>query len=351
MGFVENIPIVYINGDGYSAWFQHGNLLQKEIHETVDYLKEKIFKTKTVNGFLLYTYFVGKAKQLDKQIPQIYREEMSGIADSANVSYIDILFINTYDDLLNLSGCSSIAGTKNDINSLFFHARNLDYTIDFLANKNVVFHNQTSGVISVGFPWYIGTLSATNYSGLSLSSHTSSSHNNTIGVPTGILYRKIIDEAKTINDAENILKNTRKTIGNNLLVSSLRENKITIFEITADKTISINNQKYAVATNHFVSPELSLADDTGTNSHKRHSYLNDFYQNTPQLQITDLIKMMSFYDGGNKGWSSVANKWTIQSIIFIPESGRVYIAKGIQTPVTKDWYISYDYSKFLPSEL
>ncbi len=310
-------------------------------------LNDDILKTYTIKGFLKDTYLLQKAKQLDKFIPQIYREEMRGVADGAGVSYNDILLINTYDDLLYLLGCSSIAVTKNDKNQIFFHTRNLDYPIDILAGKSVIFHYLDKKFISVGFPGYIGALSATNYKGISISSHTSIVSHNEIGIPTGILYRKIIEEAQNIADVELILNSNKRTIGNNLLVSSLSENKVANFEITASDIVKISNKTHAIATNHFVSNKLSKINKPITNSTKRYNYLESFYKNLNDTNVDKIKQVMSFYDGNEKGWSSIANKGTVQSIIFLPSEKLIYIAKGIKTPVNKEGYVKYDYGKMI----
>lgn len=95
---LENIPVVYIKKHGYSGGLNHGKLLQQNIHEIVNILHEEILKTKTLSGFFVHTYLLQKAHKLDRHIPQIYREEMKGIADASGVSYNDILLLNTYDD-------------------------------------------------------------------------------------------------------------------------------------------------------------------------------------------------------------------------------------------------------------
>jgi len=345
--YLENIPVVYIKDSGYLAGLNHGKLLKQQIQEVVKILNEDILQSHTVKGFLIDSYLLQKLKQLDEYIPQIYREEMKGVAEGAEVSYNDIFLINTYDDLLYLTGCSSIAVSKNDKNQIFFHTRNLDYPIGVLSDKNVIFHYLDKEFISVGFPGYIGALSATNYKGISLSSHTSTVSENKTGIPTGILYRKIMEESENITEVESILNDNKRTIGNNLVVSSLHENKVATFEITAKNVIKISDQDYAIATNHFVSSELSKINRSTPNSVKRYDYLKNFFQDIKNINVDKIKETMSFYDGNQNDWSSIANKGTVQSVIFLPEQKIIYVAKGIETPVNKDGYVEYDYSQII----
>ncbi len=345
--YLENIPVVYIENNGYKAGLHHGKLLKQQIQDVVNILDNEILRKNTVKGFLIDTYLLQKAKQLDKHIPQIYREEMKGIAEGAKISYNDVLLINTYDDLLYLASCSSIAVSKNDKNSLFFHARNLDYPINVLSDKNIIFHYLDKKIISVGFPGYIGALSSTNYHGISLSSQTATVQKNSIGVPTGIIYRKIMEEANTFKKVESILKNNQRTIGNNLVVSSFYENQVAVFEITADNVVKLSDKDYAIATNHFVSPELSVINRSMPNSIKRYNYLDNFFQNSENINVDKIKETMSFFDGNQKSWSSIANKGTVQSVIFLPEQKIIYVAKGVETPVNKDGYVEYNYGQII----
>jgi hypothetical protein len=91
--YLENIPVVYIKNNGYLAGLHHGKILKKQIREIVKILKHDILKSNTIKGFFTNSYLLQKAKQLDSHIPQVYREEIKGIAEGAEVSYNDILLI------------------------------------------------------------------------------------------------------------------------------------------------------------------------------------------------------------------------------------------------------------------
>jgi len=343
ISYLENIPVVKIKWSGYISWFEHWKLLKQEIKDIVDILNYKILNKNSIKWFLLKTYLLKEAKELYKNIPQIYREEMKWVSDWAWVSYNDILLINTYDDLLNFKWCSSLIIWKTDKNKELIHARNLDYNINFLAWKSVIFNFLDNNFISVWFPWYIGVLTATNNNWITLSSHTSLSlDENKIWTPSWIVYRKIIEESKNIKDVDNILKNSNRTIANNLAISSLFENKLVVFEITSKNVIPRFWSGYVISTNHFESNELKI-NQISQNSKKRYDYLEKSYKENDNITVEKIEEVMSFYDWSTYWWSSVANKWTVQSVIFLPEKRKLYIAKWKETPVNKGWYIEYNY--------
>lgn len=340
--FEENIPIAYIEGIGYQAGLQHGTLLKSQIQEVISILHSEVLESHTLKGKGVHTYLLYKAKELDKYIPEVYRQEMKGISDGADVSYNDILLINTYDDLLYLAGCSSLAVTQKGDTPLI-HARNLDYGIDLLAGKSVILHYKEQEFISVGFPGYMGVLSGTNFDGISLSTHTSVMKDNEIGTPSGIIYRQIMEESKTLDEVESILKNAKRTIGNNLIISSALENQTALFEITANNLHRTDNHGFSVATNHFISEKMSSLNNATPNSLKRYHYLFENGESGKNIDAKKMKEIMSFYNGDLRGWSSVANIGTVQSVIFVPEKRIIYVAKGSITPVTQDGYIEYRY--------
>jgi predicted choloylglycine hydrolase len=274
---------------------------------------------------------------------QPIKDEMRGIADASGATYQEILLINTYDDIVNLMGCSSIAMPKTKKNQLFFHARNLDYPFDLLADKNVIYRYLEQSVISVTFPGYIGALTGTNRAGISLSSHTSHSADNEVGIPSGILYRMILENATTIGQVDSMLRSNQRTIGNNLVISSLNENKVAVFEITAAAVVQLPSDERAVCTNHFVSDELGYPIDPSSGSFLRYDYLSKAFKNQ-SVVLESIVKTMSYCEeNASEHWASVSNEGTVQSVIFLPELHLIYVAKGTEAPTTAGGFICYDY--------
>jgi predicted choloylglycine hydrolase len=341
--FIENIPVAPIAGSGYSAGYRHGLMLKDQIGEVVEILHTEILKTGTAKGEFVTPLFVEQSKALEKFIPATFKDEMRGIADASGATYQEILLINTYDDIANLMGCSSIAMPKTKKNELFFHARNLDYPFDLLADKNVIYRYLEQSVISVTFPGYIGALTGTNRAGISLSSHTSHSADNEVGIPSGILYRMILENATTIGQVDSMLRSNQRTIGNNLVISSLNENKVAVFEITAAAVVQLPSDERAVCTNHFVSDELGYPIDPSSGSFLRYDYLNKAFKNQ-SVVLESIVKTMSYCEeNASEHWASVSNEGTVQSVIFLPELHLIYVAKGTEAPTTAGGFICYDY--------
>jgi predicted choloylglycine hydrolase len=186
-------------------------------------------------------------------------------------------------------------------------------------------------------------LTGTNRAGISLSSHTSHSADNEVGIPSGILYRMILENATTIGQVDSMLRSNQRTIGNNLVISSLNENKVAVFEITAAAVVQLPSDERAVCTNHFVSDELGYPIDPSSGSFLRYDYLNKAFKNQ-SVVLESIVKTMSYCEeNASEHWASVSNEGTVQSVIFLPELHLIYVAKGTEAPTTAGGFICYDY--------
>lgn len=275
------------------------------------------------------------AHQYEWYIESDHIAEMQWIALGSGVPYRDILLINLFDDLKNTAWCSSIADTRWET---MIHARNLDYNISFLAGRSVIFHYIDGGYITVWFPWYIWAITATNAAWLSLSNHTSTSPSSSIWTPTWLLYKSVIENAENISEAEEILTQAQRTIGNNVMISSLSEKSMVVFELN-DEVIQKRKWEKLFSTNHYI--DDAFEDNVIPNSQRRYDYL----EKKDIVTINDAIQTMQYYDWAASWRSSVSNHWTVLGVIFIPEYRHLYVARWDTAPVTQAWYAFYEYER------
>ncbi len=344
---LKPVKIVYLKGTGYQRGYEEGTLLKKDIKFMVSTLLSKVGEV----GYLIGSY---KARKLDRVLPEEYRCEMKGVADGAGVNYYDILLINTFDDLMHLAKCSSAITIKGPISEEFFFARNLDYHFSELARENVIFvynNKSKNSYISVAFPGYIGVLTGFNEKGICLSVHTSETKENQWGFPTGFLLRKCMENANSLNDVLKILSSAKRCQGNNIMVGSYFENSGCVVEYTA-KHIGvrfINKSKgFIECTNHF---QIKKMQKYNTKIVKRSTMRSEYIENhiKAPFDLKALISIFSYYDG-NKTWTSVANRGTVQAVIFAPDEDLMLIGKDIKPPVSKDGYLKIKLSDLLKLE-
>ncbi len=277
---------VVLEGDPREIGVAHGRLLRDDIRALLGEIGHRVFRrVDPVRGLGLWIVSHLLAAALNARVPASAREELRGISSGSGVPYPSLLLMNVLDDVLNILrrfaprapslGCSSFAlfGRRTADGSVL-HGRNLDYhfrgtPIDdggavarLLLSHAILFVYRPSGraaFLSVGWPGTVGVSTAFSREGIALGSLTSYMWGTTpFGIPATMLYREIVEEATTLRDAGKMLRSARRTIGNNLLVSSGAENRAALFEITRDAVSEIpDDDGMLIATNHFVDPPLA----------------------------------------------------------------------------------------------
>ena len=131
------------------------------------------------------------------------------------------------------------------------HGRNLDYMIGdgFVdperasclssSRRNlvtfVVRPTRGRAFASVAWPGFVGAVTTLNADGLSLACLTSTVPRETAnGTPLLLLYRTIAQYASTLDEAEWLIRGTRRTIGNNVTMASGPANDARRFELSMD---------------------------------------------------------------------------------------------------------------------
>lgn len=349
---LDEITIVKLSGTSYQMGYQHGQLLAPEIHQMV-----KLFYTITglkkrpvgwIKGIPIFYW----AHALYQSIPVKYREEMQGIADGAKVSIVDIALLNVYDELFNFSQCTNLAvwGAYTRDGELV-HGRNLDYPIaNYLWNRQVVFLYQPVGAqrfLSISWPGQVGVLTGMNESGLTLGSMTSRAYQHSIhGVPTGILYREVMETSWTIDAVEKILKAAPRTIGNNLMVTSKVDGQAAVFELTVNSVAKRLGDGVLGAANHFT----QLADEGTTYTESvyrqnRAEFLASSYhsQDAPigSEEMADILD-----DRQTEGAFSnpIGNATNVQSVVFLPRRGELWIAINDVVPAASGPFWGFKYA-------
>lgn len=349
----NNIKLIELTGSNYQKGYSHGLLLEEDIKFVIKELKKIInnepFYKNIINNIILNRTL----KNYMSYIPQKYLEEIKGISDAANVDFRDVLLLNVYDDIYNVFGCTNFANWDNDN---LIHGRNLDYLYpELMWNNSIIlyFKNEDyNDFISVTWPGLIGVLTGVNEKGLSLGSMTSKSPNQSKNrIPTGFLYRKILENAKNIKNTQIILNENKPSIGNNLLISSKNDGFAVVFEIDSNNIELLDNKNnYIAAANHFTVLENN---DPPLNSSiyrleaANRILRNDFFENNISnfiyltrnshidRQIVNDLKIQT-------NVAAIANKYTVLSVIFENFNNKIYIAINDVVPSSHGRYFEFN---------
>lgn len=357
---IGDVPIITVEGSPYQMGYQHGLLLQREIQEMVQTLHTVTGQTPTPQGWAKSTYLNYLALSYFRSIPERYQQEMRGLAKGAGVPLRDIILMNSYDDIFQLSQCTSLAvWGRYTRNGQIIHGRNLDYLLqDQLWNRQVVFvfkPEEGYPFLSVTWPGVIGVLTGMNQAGLALGALSSNTPKDSInGVPLGILYREIMQFSQTFSDAEAILNQRKRTTGNNLILTSSKERKGIVFELTPDQVVARSGDGLLGVANHFNqlkdenSPEF-LQEST-YRQHRVEQLAKETFAKSKPMAVKEMIQILDD-QVIEPGTRMIANSLNIQSVVFLPNRREMWVSINHVVPAAAGAFVGFRFTPDLPNPM
>jgi len=321
--YIKNgITVVYLTGTPYEIGFAHGKLCKTEIRgvnksflEFYDCL-EKNPRDKWLN----------LSRQMEKNIPEEYIEEMRGISDGAAIPYDQILFLNTLSTIDMGNKCFAFA--FRNAASRIITIRQVDgYKDSDLYKKMILFivkPERGFGFAAILNPGWVDGETGINEKGITVSQ-------NNIGIkqddwnvtPITHLSRYMLQYSETLKDIEELLER-QQAYPARLIFTSSREGAAA-FEFANKEKARLNMQNgFLALSNHarFISSKK-----IGSGSARRLSYAEDFFKkHSGHIDIEKAIDLVrSPRISRSTFWDSfrVHNR---QSIIFSPETLDFWIA-------------------------
>jgi hypothetical protein len=343
--------IVELSGRPREIGEAHGRLLGAEIAlmktRLLKYLSDISFG---IGGRALMWYIGHLAGKMEAFIPEGLREEMHGVAEGSGQSYRFILLMNVLDDVLVNLGCSSLAierGLSED--GRLVVGRNLDYPLfyDILPRLNTVFKispDKGRPFVSVAWPGFSAVVTGMNDAGIFIADLTSLSRDKTTkGFPALLLNRTMLQHSDSVDDIASTLGRTRRTVGKNLMAASPFGARV--FEISATKmAVREAHGGFLACTNHFEDPDMAPLQG-GIRTPPKTGLPESYYSYAFSKERLDKIRPLS--SRGKIGVAEVvsilgaepvANVTTVQSVVFVPETRRILVARRESTPVSLGEY-------------
>jgi hypothetical protein len=366
----DGFRVVEIGGGPYERGRQHGVALRDEIRLLRERLfRDIVFRRGRPMGAAFGGVLYGILARMHPHIPRELRAELRGVADGAGVPYRDVLLFNCFDDVLHTLmqlnpmlaplmqhrfvaqvlgrksvpaplACSSfvLTGDKCAADGPI-QGRNLDYMVhdDAIDPDNVVPKTLRETVIvfvarpdrgepfaSVAWPGFVGLVTAMNGAGLSLACMTSTVPRETPnGTPLLMLYRLVAQYARSLEEAEWMLRGARRTIGNNLSVASGPERDARLFEFSPASFAALRPREGLLrATNHFQHPRLAReqGDFAVESSRSRLRRLGEIFgegrfgADEARAALTDTCRVA----GAETDWDCLQNPGTIYGTVAEP---------------------------------
>ena len=220
----ENIKVLYLKGTPYEMGFQHGKLLKKEVQEFYNKLIPllKFFASEDMMDEIY--------DRMEPYIPLEEKEEMRGLAHGADIPLRAVHWVHSVPEVSEYGPkknfrkhfkqtiCSNIAAFgKATHDGALYHMRVLDWIRQLGAQKFpvILVHKPTTGNASVTFSYaeFIGCVSGMNDKNMSFGEmgYGDPPGESLEGTPFIFLFRKLMRESNSTDDAIKIIQNTTRT--------------------------------------------------------------------------------------------------------------------------------------------
>ena len=302
---------MYLEGNPFEIGVINGKLTAELIQKQEDAFVEQIntlIPSKSYLRFLKY-FLLWFNRDIDKNIPEEYLQEIYGVSFSASGDYDYIG--NNYERMLNyhaahdighalqslaLVGCTSFADNLQLNDSSLIIGRNFDFYINpaFAENKIIAMVNPEKGYKFVYVTWasMIGVVSGMNEEGLTVTINAAKSDIPTkAATPISILAREILQYAGTIDEAIAIAEKRSTFVSESLLIGSAYDNNAVIIEKSPSKIEVYHTiNKSLVCSNHFQSK--AFADDENNKLYMKESA--SVYRQKRCEQLIDSLQPLNY---------------------------------------------------------
>jgi predicted choloylglycine hydrolase len=335
---VDGVPVVRIWGTARERGTALGQLVKPQVEALYNhYLADHIAS----NGG--EAFYLKAAEAFEPHLTETWREEIRGLADAIGRTYEEVRLAQVFLDIWQGQQCSCLAVSRErSASGEVVLARNLDFldrgVLHKLSILLIVKHSDAekkSGArdwIAPSWPGMLGALSGMNSDGLSVCTMVVSRPGDAVkeGIPYTLLYRKVLEETATVDDAVATLKAAKRAASNNLMIADAKGDA-KVAEYTADQLATRTFDGGVVAaTNYFESKEMPGNSVIGK---ERYLALRGYAKlHAGKLDDRDLLSVMN----------TVAIPFMcVQSMRFYPESRRLDLAIG-GIPATKRPFVRFD---------
>jgi hypothetical protein len=148
-----------------------------------------------------------------RYMPERFLEELRGLADGSGCSLEDTMVANFIPELFHCSGFAVMnSATKG---GTLYHGRVLDYSIDWqLQEHAVLVVAEPEGrvpYVNVTYGGFIGSVTGMNAEHVSVGEMGGGGRGHWTGTPMAFLVRRVLEEAKTLDDAVAIFRDSPRT--------------------------------------------------------------------------------------------------------------------------------------------
>ena len=318
--------VIELRGDGARLGQAQGAELGDVIRELSHEYFSHAFDLASEGGRSNYERALRAAAGFEKFVRPEHLEEIRALAASTRLEPAEVMLGQCFPDLNPGGACSTIAlPASASADGVARFGRNLDYqTFGLLEKHSVIlmFHPRDRyAFASIAAPGLIGVLSGMNEHGLSLAvMEVPRSLRAPAGMPFMLLYRTVLENCKTVEEAITLLRQTARQSSNNLMLMDASGDRA-VAELTPGKVTVRRAPPTAalVSTNHQRGGDLDSPDRCN-----RFDFLHD--ASSRQFGRLSEASVEEMLAGAAQG------DFTFQSMVFEPSTRILYLALGAGAP-------------------
>jgi predicted choloylglycine hydrolase len=330
---VQGIPLLILEGSPERMGEAHGRLLAEECRALMDsYLKPAAI----MSGGLLA--MEKRALKMKSHVPERYLKELEAMAKAVDVDFSFLLTGNAFPDIYRGGGCSTLAAAgeaSKEGEPLL--GRNLDFFSMGVLDKCgllIIFKPQGyHRFASVTWPALNGVLSAMNEKGLCCAvMEVRNGRRDFNGMPSTYLFRRVMEEASTVEEALKILESANKVASNNLILLD-RSGVSAVAEIGPGHFAARMAEQGAVAgTNHH-----RIGTKTAFECHRYEKLMKYVDENRGAVDVEGMKQVLNRVNQG---------MLTVQSMVFEPRTLTLHLSMG-KIPATRGEYKTLCLAEYL----
>lgn len=318
------VPIVELRGDDAELGRQHGQLLGDQV---------RLLQQKYLNVYLrsesLQKTAIEKAKAFEPIISPGYLTEVQSLGEATGIDPHRVMLAQCFLDLGSAVACSTISlPASASADGVARMGRNLDFPGLDIAERNsvvIVYHPKgRNAFAAVSWPGLVGVLSGMNEHGLALANmEVLRTGRPVTGMPYVLLYRSLLENCRTVDEAIALLEKTPRQSANNLMLMDAAGNRAVV-EITPEKIAvrKVDENQALISTNHQRGQDALTAGLC-----RRYDLLKSMStQQFGSINENSMEKMLAAVSQG---------RLTLQSMVFEPANRIIWLAAGSDAAKTE----------------
>jgi hypothetical protein len=327
----------------------HGQMLKTEIHENIrnlihnDHANDPAFSDRLAR-------FHQEITTIQSYIPPAYLDEMRGVADGAEVSYEQIIYLNLFPEVFHCLGLTVQDSFTTD--GSLYHVRALDYGIGMDLEKSnvIIVADPAKGIpfVNITYAGFIGCITGMSLAHLSIGEIGGKGYGDWHGLPMSFLLREILQHANSLEKAVAMVNESKRTCEYFYLFADGRKNMATSLYATPKKIYSISPGenyvlKFSCESKHLFECSINEFFSTGSKEKAKPYYVKKFDQVRDFLGLTGFSDpwRFSFLQQRLEKFSTPIDSKALIQLIKKPVGRKSNLHNAIFHPKTLQFWLSH----------